>query len=105
MNASDRLVRVAPYVGRLLEDETVQEQLAQAFSGLRRSSEIAKRQGAAAAVNDRRLHRQLGDAVRSLSRAGQSLAAPPPKRRRGRRALLLAAAAGASVILARRRQP
>lgn len=102
MNAAEQLVRVAPYVGRLLEDETVQEHLAQAVSGLRRSSQIAKREGVADAVSDRRLHRQLANAVQSLSRARQGLAAPPPKRRRGRRALLGGAAAGASVLLARR---
>jgi hypothetical protein len=95
MNATDQISRITPYLGRLLRDEYVQEQLGDAVSGLRRSSRRAKGRGAAEALKDRRLRNQLRAAAGSLTEAARALSQPePPNHHWLRRALLLAAAGG-----------
>lgn len=95
MSAADQLSRVTPYVQRLLGDEYIQEQLGEAFTGLRRSSRRAKGRRPSQALKDRRLRRQLDGAAASLTEAVRALGRPePPKHRRVARGLALAAAAG-----------
>jgi hypothetical protein len=97
MTASDQLSRITPYVGRLLEDEYVQEQIGQAINGLRNSSRRVKGQNASEALQDRRLRRQLQDAIGSFTAASRALTQPPPpKHHRVRNAVLLLVAASAA---------
>src|ERR1700722_16850605 len=99
MTASDQLSRITPYVGRLLEDEYIQEQIGQAITGLRQSSRRVKGRNASEALQDRRLRRQLHDAVGSLTAAGRALTEPPPpKHHRVRNGLVLAVAVSAVAL-------
>jgi hypothetical protein len=98
MSAPDQLSRFAPYIGRLLEDEYIQEEISQAITSLRRGSRRARGRSASEAIKDRRLRAQLRDAASSLTQASRALNAPPPKRHRFRRALLLTAALTAVVL-------
>lgn len=96
MTASDQLSRITPYVGRLLEDEYIQEQIGQAITGLRNSSRRAKRQSPTESLQDQRLRRQLRDAIGSFTAASRALTQPPPpKHHRVRNAVLLLVAASA----------
>ena len=104
MNATDQLSRLTTYVGRLLEDEYIQDQLGQALSGLRNSSRRAKGHSASEAIKDRRLRSQLLDAARSLTEAARALKQPePPERHPVRRGLLLTAAVGAAAWALKKR--
>jgi hypothetical protein len=99
MSATDQMSRLTPYLERLLRDEYIHEQLGDAVTGLRRSSQRAKGRGAAEALKDRRLRNQLSAAARSLNAVGRALSQPePPKRHWFRRALLLAAAGGGAAL-------
>jgi hypothetical protein len=104
MTAGDQLSRITPYIGRLLEDEYVQEQIGQAITGLRQSSRRAKAQSASDALKDRRLRRQLRESIDSLIEARRAVTQPPPrKRHRVRNGLVLAAGVSAAAIAWRNR--
>ena len=104
MSAADQISRITPYLERLLRDDYIQEQLADAVTGLRRSSRRAKGRGATQALKDRRLRDQLRVAVGSLTEAVRALRQPePPKRHWLRRALLLAAVGGGATFAWRQR--
>jgi ferric-dicitrate binding protein FerR (iron transport regulator) len=94
------LSKVTPYVGRLLEDQYVQEQIRDAMKDLRRGSQRAKRKGARGAVADKRVRSQLAAAGGSLSTAVQRLRQPEPPQRHWLRRGLLVVAAGAGGVLA-----
>lgn len=99
MSATDQLSRVTPYVSRLLEDQYVQDQLGAAFTNLVQGSQRARRKGPKQAVQDRKLHRQLRDAVVALTAAVEALQKPRPRKRRFLKgALLLAVTAAGSVF-------
>ncbi len=99
MAISDQLGRVTPYLGRLLEDEYVQEQFGAALTGLRDGSRRAKAQKPSEALKDRRLRSQLLSAAESLTDATRALSQPaPPDRHLLRRALVLSALAGGAAI-------
>ena len=100
MSAVDQLSRLGPYLGRLLEDEYVQEQIGQAIIGLRRSYRRASGRRTSDALKDKRLRSQVRDTVNSLLKAASALQGKPAKRRRRRfrRALLLAGAGAAAAL-------
>ena len=99
MTASDQLSRITPYVGRLLEDEYIQEQIGQAITGLRNTSRRAKRQSATESLQDQRLRRQLRDTIDSFTAATRALTQPPaPKHHRVRNALVLAVSVSAVAL-------
>jgi len=100
MTAADQLSRLGPYLGRLLDDEYIQDQLGQAITGLRRSSRRAKGRSASEALKDRRLRSQLQDAVNSLLEAASALQGKPAKRKRRLLPVLLLAAAGVAAAAA-----
>jgi len=103
MAVTDQLARVTPYLGRLLQDEYVQE-LRAALTGLRDSSRRAKRQKTSDALKDRRLSRELRDVAESLTGAARALGQPaPPERHLLQRALLLTAVAGGAAFAWRQR--
>lgn len=95
MTATEQLARIAPYVGRLLEDQNIQDQIGQAATQLRRSSRRIKSQSAGKAIKDQRLMNQLRAAARSLTTAGRALQQPPaPKHQPLRGAALMLTGAG-----------
>jgi hypothetical protein len=105
MNTSDRIGKVAPYLGRLLNDDYIQDQVRELVSGLRQGATRAKRKGAKNAVGDKRVRRQLAAAAVAAGRAARTLREPePPKRHPVRRALGAVAVAGAAAAIYRQRQ-
>ncbi len=99
MSAADQISRVTPYLERLLLDDYIQEQLGDAITGLRRSSQRAKGRPATEALTDRRLRNQLSAAAGSLAEAASALRQPEPLKRHWlRRALLLAVAGGGAAL-------
>jgi len=104
MTATDQLSRVTPYLGRLLEDQYIQEQLGQALTELRASSRRAKGRKATEALNDKKLRNQLRAAVKSLTSAGQALNAPPPNQHPERRVAVVLAVASLAAALAWQRR-
>jgi hypothetical protein len=102
MTATGQLSRITPYVSRLLNDEYVQEQVGQALTELRRSSQRAKGRRPTEALTDTKLRAQLDRAITSLANAREALTEPPPKPRRLKRALLLMAPIGAALAWQRR---
>ncbi len=104
MTATDQLSRVTPYLGRLLEDQYIQEQLGQALAQLRQSSQRAKGRKASEALNDKKLRNQLRAAVESLTSAGQALNEPPPNQHPERRVAAVLAVASLAAALAWQRR-
>lgn len=99
MNASEQLSRLAPYVGRLLKDDYVHEQIGQAATSLRRGSRRAKRKGAKRAVADRRVRGQLRAGVTAATQVVRAVGqSPPPKRHPLRRVLVVTVAAGGAAV-------
>jgi hypothetical protein len=99
MSGTVQLSRVTPYVQRLLQDEYVQDQIAQGITGLRRSARRANGRGASDALKDRRLRQHLSGAAGSLTNAVRALRQPePPKRHLLRRGLLLGVAVGGAAL-------
>jgi hypothetical protein len=105
MSTSDRIGKAAPYIGRLVSDDYVQDQVRELVTGLRQGAIRAKRKGAKDAVSDKRVRRQLTAAAVAAGRAARTLREPePPKRHPIRRALAVAAVAGAAAAIYRQRQ-
>ena len=100
MTPTEQLARIAPYLGRLLEDEYAQEQIGQAIIGWRRSYRRASGRRTSDALKDKRLTSQVRETVNSLLKAASALQGKPAKRRRRRfrRALLLAGAGAAAAL-------
>ena len=100
--ASKRADKAGTYAQRLIENEYVQENLAQAATNLRAAiSRASKRR--VEPTRDENLRRQLREAALSLREAGSALQTGrrKPKKRRGRRVLLvlvLGAGAAAAVV-------
>jgi hypothetical protein len=100
MNTSDRIGNVAPYLGRLLSDDYVQDQVREIVTDLRQGTARAKRKGARNAVSDKRVRRQLTAAAVAAGQVARILREPePPKRHPIRRALGVAAIAGAAAAI------
>jgi hypothetical protein len=76
MSISDRIGKVAPYLGRLLSDDYVQDQVRELVTDLRLGATRAKRKGAKKAVSDKRVRRQLTPAA--AGRAVRMLREPEP---------------------------
>ena len=105
MSAGNRIGKAAPYLGRLLNDDYVQDQVRELVTGLRQGGTRAKRKGANKAVSDRRVRQQLAAAAVAAGRAARTLREPePPKRHLVRRTLSVGAVAGAAVVIYRQRQ-
>jgi hypothetical protein len=105
MSTSNRIGKVAPYLGRLLNDDHVQDQVRDLVTDLRQGATRAKRKGAKKAVSDKRVRRRLAGAAVAAGRAARTLREPePPKRHPIRRALGVAAVAGAAAAIYRQRQ-
>jgi hypothetical protein len=105
MSTSNRIGEVAPYLGRLLNDDYVQDQIRELVTDLRQGATRAKRKGAKNAVSDKRVRRQLTAAAVAAGRAARTLREPePPKRHPIRRTLGVVAVAGAAAAIYRQRQ-
>src|ERR1700729_3465490 len=103
MPASEQLSRLAPYAKRLLDDDSVQNQIDRAFSNLRSGTKRARSKGAKKAVSDRKTRRQLSAAALATTQIVRALRKPPPpKRHGGRRLAVLSLLAGGAVAGYRR---
>jgi hypothetical protein len=102
MGASAQLSRLAPYAGRLLEDDAVQQQLDRALANLRSGSRRARRQGARKAARDPRTRHKLSAAATAGLQVARAMREPPPApRHTGRRIVVLSLLAGAGTIVYR----
>jgi hypothetical protein len=100
MAAADAAGRAVPYLERLLENEYVQDQLSEAFGSLRSAYGRASGRKPAEVAEDKKLRRQVRDAVASLREAAGALKTgreKPKKRRRGRVVLLVGVSAAAAL--------
>jgi hypothetical protein len=100
--ASKRVDKAGTYAQRLIENEYVQENLAQAATNLRAAMRRASKRRVEP-TRDEKLRRQLREAALSLREAWSALQTGrrKPKKRRGRRVLLvlvLGAGAAAAVV-------
>jgi hypothetical protein len=93
----------APYLRRLVEDEQVHDQLAEAAARLRKAYHRAERtKKGARAAEDKELYAHVRAAAGSLRRAAIALSKPPPKpKRRGRTVVIVAVAGAGAVLLAK----
>jgi hypothetical protein len=94
------------YVQRLLEDETIQEQLREAAVALRGAYDRAAKKRAYAA-DDKKLYGNLRRAATSIRDATFALrkAEPPPKRRARKLIIFTLAAGGAAMLTRLGREP
>jgi hypothetical protein len=100
--ASDKMANAGTYAQRLIENEYVQENLAQAAESLRAAYRRASKRRVEP-TRDEKLRRQVREAALSLREAASALQSGrrKPKKRRGRRVVvLLGAGAAAAVVLA-----
>lgn len=101
---SNRIGKAAPYLGRLLSDDYVQDQVRELVTDLREGTRRAKRKGAKNAVSD---SASVGSSPLPLSPPAERhgpFVNLPPKRHPIRRALAVAAVAGAAAAIYRQRQ-
>jgi hypothetical protein len=94
-------------IRRLLEDDYVHEQLAEASAGVRGAYRRARRLPPDKAVQDKKVYERVRQATTGVVGATRGvLAKPEPKRKRGRRLLaaLVLLATGAVVVWAAKRE-
>jgi hypothetical protein len=104
MARAKQVKTTAAYLQRLLEDERVHANIADAAARLRKAYRRAARQSGAKAAEDKKLYDNVREAAGSLRAAIQALQrkpAPKPKRR-ARKLVLLAALAAGGALVARR---
>jgi hypothetical protein len=97
-----RAARSNQYLQRLIEDERLRANLVTAYESARGAyarMSNGKPPGRAL-LEDRKLHKQLGEAVEALRDASSSLREPPAKARRGKGALRMLALVGIGSALA-----
>jgi predicted RNA-binding Zn ribbon-like protein len=94
----------ALYLRRLIEDEQVQNQLADAAAKLRKAYERAERtKKGAKAAEDKKLYAHVREAAGSLRGAVIALRKPPPKpKRRGRTVAIVGVALVGAGLVAKR---
>lgn len=100
--ATDRAAMAGIYAQRLIENEYVQENLAEAADRLRAAYKRASKRRVEP-TRDKKLRRQIRDAALSLREATNALQSGrrKPKKRRGRRlvlVLILGAGAAAAIV-------
>lgn len=88
-----------PYIQRMIEDDYVQEQLRSAAASARAAWTRTRKQGTQAA-GDKRVKRNLAQAVGALRKATQALRPPEPEpKHRVRKLAVLTLAVGATVLV------
>jgi len=97
-----RAARGSQYLQRLIEDDELRASLMTAYAAARGAYGRLSNGKPAGRVllEDRKLHKQLGEAVGALRDATESLREPPARRRRGRRGMRLFALMGIASMLA-----
>jgi hypothetical protein len=102
MPTTEPLTRLAPYVGRLLEDEHLQDEVKTVVRNLRAGSSRARKRGPRKAIGDRTVRRRLSAAGSTASAIARELREPAParrpRRRRGGGLTVAALAAGATAV-------
>jgi ferric-dicitrate binding protein FerR (iron transport regulator) len=105
--ASETATKTGMYAQRLLDNEYVQENLAQAVESLRAAYRRASKRRVEP-TRDEKLRRQVREAALSLTEAASALKAgrQKPRRRRGRKMIVMLAigAGAAAALLAARRK-
>ena len=94
--------RVTPYASRLLEDDYLHEQLADALSSMRKGAKRAKRTGAKRAVSDPGVLHHLNASLTAAIEVIRVLQQPERRKRRPARAIaLMLVVAGVTSVVSR----
>lgn len=101
MDRATTAARAGSYAQRLLENDYVQENVAEAIQHLRGAYDRAQKRRVKPA-RDERLRRQIREAALSIREAGEALRTgrSKPKRRRGRRIVLVIGLAAVGIAAA-----
>jgi adenylosuccinate synthase len=97
--AAGKAVRSNEYVQRLVEDQELRENLRNAFVSAKKAYGRVNGKGAAKALDDKKVQRELKDAATSLKEAADGLRGQKKKKRRKGR-LLFIGLVGAGLALA-----
>jgi len=100
--AAGKAARDNPYVQRIVDDDTLRDDLRTAYDSARKAYErISNGKGPAKAIlDDKKTQRELREAATSLRSAADSLrGAKKKKRRRGGRVLIVLVGVGAALAL------
>ena len=102
--ASDTATKAGMYAQGLLDNEYVQENLAEAVESLRAAYRRASKRRVEP-TRDEKLRRQVREAARSLTEAASALKAgrQKPRRRRGRRVIVMLALGVAALLVANKK--
>lgn len=96
--AAGSAARQNQYVQRLLEDPEVRENLRTAYESARKAYGRMDGKGPGKAIDDKKVQRDLKQAVEALRDAAQSLREKPKRKKRRGRVLLLALVGGGAAI-------
>lgn len=98
--AAGKAARNNRYVRRLMDDDELRDELRSAFESARKAYGRMNGKGAASALEDKKVQRELKRAADSLKTAGESLRERPKRRKRGFGKLAMLAIVGGVLALA-----
>jgi adenylosuccinate synthase len=96
--AAGQAARNNEYVQRLIEDDSLRDDLRTAFESARKAYDRIDGKGPQKALDDKKVQKDLKEAATSLKSAADSLRSKP-KKRRGKGKFLLVALVGAGLAL------
>ena len=97
--AAGQAARNNEYVQRLIEDDSLRDDLRTAFESARKAYDRINGKGPQKALDDKKVQKELKEAASSLKSAADSLRSKP-KRKRGKGKFLIAGIVGAGLALA-----
>ncbi len=97
--AAGQAARNNEYVQRLIEDDSLRDDLRTAFESARKAYDRINGKGPQKALDDKKVQKDLKEAASSLKSAADSLRSKP-KRKRGKGKFLIAGIVGAGLALA-----
>jgi adenylosuccinate synthase len=96
--AAGQAARNNQYLQRLVEDDSLRDDLRTAFESARKAYDRINGKGPQKALEDKKVQKELKEAANSLKSAADALR-KPPKRKRGKGKLLLVGLVGAGLAL------
>jgi adenylosuccinate synthase len=96
--AAGQAARNNQYLQRLVEDDSLRDDLRQAFESARKAYDRINGKGPQKALEDKKTQKELKEAANSLKSAADALR-KPPKRKGGKGKLLLVGLVGAGLAL------
>jgi adenylosuccinate synthase len=97
--AAGQAARNNQYIQRLVEDDSLRDDLRTAFESARKAYDRINGKGPQKALEDKKVQKELKEAANSLKSAADSLRKKPKKRRGGKGKFLLVGIVGAGLAL------